>query len=141
VYEREHYERAIDLFAKDTLPVEKMITSTLPLEDPKQPFTTSESEPVAMKNFHRLRRWYSGLAAYIDIRRNSFTGAKDDKPNSWRRHAWHWRIQCCTLLHASEEDEAVVVADLLDGTGGRMLADITDDRRRYDYPASSHRFD
>ena len=49
VYEREDYERAIDLFARNALPLEKMITSVLPLEDLKQAFTTLESDPAAMK--------------------------------------------------------------------------------------------
>jgi (R,R)-butanediol dehydrogenase/meso-butanediol dehydrogenase/diacetyl reductase len=49
VYEREDYERAIQLIAVGTLPLEQIITTVLPLNELAHAFITLDSNPAAMK--------------------------------------------------------------------------------------------
>jgi (R,R)-butanediol dehydrogenase / meso-butanediol dehydrogenase / diacetyl reductase len=49
VYEREDYERAIELISTNALPLQRMVTSVVPLEGIQQAFNTLESDPQAMK--------------------------------------------------------------------------------------------
>ena len=49
VYEPEDYERAIELIAAGTLPLERMISSVEPLERLPAIFAGSEGDPASMK--------------------------------------------------------------------------------------------
>ncbi len=49
VYEREDYEKAIDLMARGVLPLEKLITEVQPLENLPDAFARLDSNPEAMK--------------------------------------------------------------------------------------------
>ena len=49
VYERDDYERAIELMAQGVLPLEKLITDVQPLDNLQQSFESLEANPNAMK--------------------------------------------------------------------------------------------